>query len=70
MIFLEGIRGVTTIFLMIVGAFRAMDPSLEEAARAAGASNRTTFFRIFIPLLTPALFAAAHLQFYEQSRIA
>ena len=58
MIFLEGIRGVTTIFLMIVGAFRAMDPSLEEAARTAGASNRTTFFRVFIPLLTPALFAA------------
>jgi iron(III) transport system permease protein len=58
MIFLEGIRGVTTIFLMIVGSFRAMDPSLEEAARTAGASNRTTFFRIFIPLLTPALFAA------------
>ena len=26
-------RGVSTIFLMIVGAFRMMDPSLEEAAR-------------------------------------
>lgn len=59
MVFLEGIRGVTTIFLMVVGAFRAMDPNLEEASRAAGASDRTTFFRIFIPLLTPALFAAA-----------
>jgi iron(III) transport system permease protein len=58
MIFLEGIRGVTTIFLMIAGAFRAMDPSLEEAARTSGASNRTTFFRVFIPLLTPALLAA------------
>lgn len=58
MIFLEGIRGVTTIFLMIVGAFRAMDPSLEEAAKVSGASNRRTFFRVFIPLLTPALLAA------------
>jgi iron(III) transport system permease protein len=59
MVFLEGIRGVTTIFLMVVGAFRAMDPNLEEASRVAGASDRTTFRRIFVPLLTPALFAAA-----------
>ncbi len=58
MIFLDGLRGVTTIFLMIVGAFRAMDPSLEEAARISGASNRATFFRVFLPLLTPAIFAA------------
>jgi iron(III) transport system permease protein len=63
MIFLEGIRGVTTIFLIVVGAFRAMDPSLEEAARVSGASNRTSFFRIFIPLLTPALFAAGMYSF-------
>ncbi|HET8564554.1 MAG TPA: iron ABC transporter permease, partial [Candidatus Binatia bacterium] len=59
MVFLEGIRGVTTIFLMVVGAFRAMDPNLEEASRVAGASDRTTFRRIFVPLLMPALFAAA-----------
>lgn len=59
MVFLEGIRGVTTIFLMVVGAFRAMDPNLEEASRVAGASDRATFRRIFVPLLTPALFAAA-----------
>lgn len=63
MIFLEGLRGVTTIFLIVVGAFRAMDPSLEEAARVSGANNRTSFFRIFIPLLTPALFAAAMYSF-------
>ena len=63
MIFLEGIRGVTTIFLIVVGAFRAMDPSLEDAARISGASNRTSFFRIFIPLLTPTLFAAAMYSF-------
>ncbi|MBI2988155.1 MAG: iron ABC transporter permease [Deltaproteobacteria bacterium] len=58
MVFLEGIRGVTTIFLMIAGAFRAMDPSMEEAARVSGASSRATFFRVSIPLLTPPLFAA------------
>ena len=63
MIFLEGLRGVTTIFLIIVGAFRAMDPNLEEAARVSGASNRITFFRIFIPLLTPAILAAGMYSF-------
>ena len=63
MIFLEGIRGVTTIFLIVVGAFRAMDPSLEEAARVSGATNWTSFFRIFMPLLIPALFAAAMYSF-------
>ena len=63
MILLEGLRGVTTVFLIIAGAFRAMDPNLEEAARASGASNRTTFFRIFLPLLTPTLLAAAMYSF-------
>src|SRR3990172_1051028 len=63
MVFLEGIRGVTTIFLMVVGAFRAMDPNFEEASRVCGASNRMTFFRIFIPMLMPALFAAGMYSF-------
>ena len=63
MIFLEGLRGVTTIFLMTVGAFRAMDPSLEEASSAAGASIRTTFARVTLPVLTPALLAATTYSF-------
>ena len=63
MIFLEGLRGVTTIFLVIAGAFRAMDPSLEEAARVSGASNRTTFARVFMPLLLPAILAAGMYSF-------
>lgn len=58
MIFLEALRGATTVFLIIAGAFRAMDPSLEEAARTSGASNATTFFRVFMPLVAPALLAA------------
>jgi iron(III) transport system permease protein len=45
LIFLDGIRGVTTIFLMIVGSFRMMDPTLEEAARVSKASRMSTFFR-------------------------
>lgn len=58
MIYLDGLRGVTTVFLLIVGAFRAMDPSLEEAGRVSGASVRTTLLRITLPALLPATFAA------------
>ena len=63
MVFLEGLRGVTTTFLIMVGAFRAMDPSLEEAARISGASNTTTFFRVSLPMLTPAIMAAGMYSF-------
>src|SRR5680860_581474 len=59
MIFVEGVRGTTTLFLMIVGAFRLMDPSLEDAAAMAGASKMSTMRRVTLPLLVPALFAAA-----------
>ena len=58
MIYLDGLRGVTTVFLLIVGAFRAMDPNLEEAGRISGASSWTTFRRITLPTLFPAVFAA------------
>ena len=58
LIFLDGIRGVTTIFLIIAGAFRRMDPSLEESASASGASAFLVMRRITAPLLMPAIFAA------------
>src|SRR5712692_2353475 len=63
MIFLEGLRGVTTIFLMVVGAFRAMDASLEEASSVAGASSWNTFLRVTTPVLAPAILAAATYSF-------
>jgi iron(III) transport system permease protein len=59
MIFLEGLRGTTAIFLMIVAAFRAMDPTLEEAARMSGASGRRIFLRVFLPMMAPAILGAA-----------
>ncbi|MBI2987150.1 MAG: iron ABC transporter permease [Deltaproteobacteria bacterium] len=64
-IFLGWLRGVSTIFLMIVGVFRMMDPSLEEAASLAGASPRRVFRRITLPLLAPALFAAGIYSFVD-----
>ena len=63
MIFLDGIRGVTTVFLLIVGAFRMMDPSLEEASWVTGARNWTTVRRVTLAVLRPALLAAIIYEF-------
>lgn len=63
MIFLDGLRGVTTVFLLIAGAFRMMDPSFEEASFAAGARNWTTARRVTLPVLRPALLAAILYEF-------
>lgn len=59
MIFVESIRGSTTLFLMMVASFRLMDPALEEAASMAGATNVGTLRRITAPLLRPILLATA-----------
>jgi iron(III) transport system permease protein len=63
MIFLDGMRGVTTVFLMVVGAFRIMDPAMEEASFASGAKNWTTLKRVTLPVLRPALLAAVLYEF-------
>jgi len=59
LIFLDGLRGVTTVFLMVVGAFRMMDPTMEEAARVAKANGRRAFFQVTLPALMPAILGAA-----------
>jgi iron(III) transport system permease protein len=64
-IFLSWLRGVSTIFLMIVGVFRMMDPRLEEAARLSGAGVRRIFQRVTLPLLSPAIFAAGIYSFVD-----
>jgi iron(III) transport system permease protein len=62
-IFLDSLRGVTTIFLMLVAAFRLFDSTLEEAAKVSGAGTFHTLRRITIPLLAPAILAAAMYSF-------
>lgn len=54
---------VPFLFLLIVDAFRAMDQSLEEAARMCGASRLRTFFTVTLQLMLPALTGAAILSF-------
>jgi len=40
-----------------VASLRQIDPSLEEASLSLGASRKTTFFRVTLPLLMPAAIA-------------
>ena len=58
MIFVEGLHLAPLVFLLMVAAFKSMDPSLEESAIMSGAPLRTVVRRITIPLVRPALYAA------------
>jgi iron(III) transport system permease protein len=58
MIFVDAIRGVGVVFLMTVGIFRNMDPSLEEAAMVSGASASKVARRITLSLMLPGILAA------------
>ena len=58
MILVEGLHLSPLVFLLMVAAFRSMDPALEESAIMSGASLRTVFRRITVPLVRPALYAS------------
>jgi iron(III) transport system permease protein len=47
------------VFLTVRGALRGMDPALEEAARSLGSGAWTTFFRVTVPQLRPAIVAGS-----------
>ena len=49
--------------MTMVGSVEKLNPSLEEAARSLGASQATTFRRIVLPALSPALASAGALAF-------
>ena len=63
LIVLGAARSAPVLFLFIHPAFLAMDATLEEAARMAGASGWRTMWRINFPLLLPALLASGILSF-------
>lgn len=65
MIWVQGLHLAPVAFLLMVAAFRAMDPSLEESAAMSGASRVTVIRRITVPVLRPALIAAALLMFVQ-----
>ena len=58
MIFVDAIRGVGVVFLMTVGMFRNMDPTLEEAAMVSGAAPRGVARLITLKLMLPGILAA------------
>lgn len=46
-------------FLLTLGAFKALDPEMEEAAHICGASRLTMIRTVVIPIMAPALTGAA-----------
>ncbi len=58
MIVVEGLHLTPLIFLLMVAAFRSMDPSLEESALMSGARLPTIIRKVTLPLVRPALYAS------------
>lgn len=50
-------------FLLLVDAFRSMDPALEESSRMSGASRLRTFFRVTLALMLPVISSVFILSF-------
>ncbi|MFE0630922.1 ABC transporter permease [Streptomyces sp. NPDC058864] len=65
MIWVQGLHLAPVAFLLMVAAFRAMDPSLEESAAMSGAGRLTVLRRVTVPLLRPAMISAALLMFVQ-----
>jgi iron(III) transport system permease protein len=57
--FVEGLGLSAVVFIMASSSLRSMDGSLEEAARASGASAWSTLRRVTLPLMYPSLLGAA-----------
>jgi iron(III) transport system permease protein len=55
MIWVQGIGQAPLAFLLMVAAFKSMDPSLEESAMTSGAGTLRTLRVITLPLLLPAI---------------
>ena len=58
MIFLEGLHLTPVTFLMVAGAFRRMDPALEEASAVAGGGLFRTLWGVTLRILWPSILAA------------
>lgn len=55
MIFISTTILVPTMFVMLSGVFRNMDPQFEDAGAASGANRLSTLRRITLPLLSPGV---------------
>jgi len=59
MAWVMGLSLTPTMFFLISGPMRALDPSLEEAAGVSGANRWWTFLRVSMPLVWPAILGGA-----------
>ena len=57
LILCQALASTPFVFLLLTSTLRAMDPALEEASGASGASPFTTFRRVTLPVLLPGLLA-------------
>jgi iron(III) transport system permease protein len=57
LILCQALASTPFVFLLLTSTLRAMDPALEEASGASGASPLTTFRRVTLPVLLPGLLA-------------
>ena len=55
MVLVESFLWIPIVFLLMSTPFRAMDPSLEEAATTAGSSSWAVFRRVTFPLAVPSV---------------
>lgn len=53
----QALASAPFVFLLLTAALRSMDPTLEEASGASGASPLATFRRVTLPVLLPGLLA-------------
>jgi iron(III) transport system permease protein len=63
LIFVEALILTPLAFLIIAAAMKSMDPSLEESAKTLGSGELGVAYRITLPLMRPAILAAATLNF-------
>jgi iron(III) transport system permease protein len=62
-IFVESLYEMPFVFLMVAGALRSMDSTLEEASLSSGAGIFGTTLRVTLPLVLPAILGGALLTF-------
>ena len=57
--FVQGLMLTPTMFFLLAGPVRSMDPALEEAAQVSGAPMWKTMMRVSLPVLWPAILGGA-----------